>query len=316
MSCQSHENKSSMESKPEYIESFIQSENVKIHYLDWGGSGQPLVLIHGLGDSPYIFQEIASALKTNFRIIAYSRRGHYKSVALDARYNNDELVSDLKLLVDKLNLKKVNLLGWSMGGNEISEFAIRYPDRTNRLIYLEAGYDMSDKEFEILLKSLPQSFLPSPLDLQTLDSYRKWYHSFWFPDIEWNETIESNLKASIHVNKDSSITTIPDDCISKLILKSAMKYHRKYDKITAPALIIYTRPFFYPSSQDPSIVKLYTSIESDLMSDWRIKSMNRIRREFKNATIIEMPNGSHTSLIFSSRDRLINSIRTFLFDFY
>lgn len=314
MSCQSLEKKSSMESKPNYIEGFIQSENVKIHYLDWGGSGQPLVLIHGLGDSPYIFQDIASALKDNFRIIAYSRRGHCKSIALDARYTNEVLVSDLRLLVDNLNIKKVNLLGWSMGGNEITEFAIRYPDRTNKLIYLEAGYDMSDKEFDIFLKSLPKSFLPSPVDLRSMDSYRKWYHSFWFPDIEWNETIESNLQATIHVNNDSSITTIPNDSTSKLILESAMKYHREYDRIAAPAIVIYARPYLCPPTQDPSIVKLYDSIESNLLNKWRINSMNRISSEFKNATIIEMPKGSHTSLIFSSRDTLISSVSSFLLD--
>lgn len=314
MSCQSYEKKSSMESKPKYFEGFIQSGNVKIHYLDWGGSGQPLILIHGLGDSPYIFQDIASALKNNFRIIAYSRRGHCKSIALDDIYTNEELVSDLKLLVDRLKIEKVNLLGWSMGGNEITEFAIRYPDRTNKLIYLEAGYDMSDKEFEIFLKSLPRSFLPSPVDLRSLDSYRKWYHSFWFPDIEWNETIESNLQASVIVNNDSSITTIPNDSTSRLILRSAMKYHREYDRITAPAIIIYARPYLFPPSQDPSIVKLYDSIESNLLSNWRVNSMNRIRKEFKNAAIIEIPKGSHTSLIFSSRDTLIRSVSSFLLD--
>lgn len=52
-----------MEKKPIYEESFIQRKGVKLHYLDWGGSGQPLVLIHGLGDSPYIFEDIASDLK-------------------------------------------------------------------------------------------------------------------------------------------------------------------------------------------------------------------------------------------------------------
>ncbi len=73
-----------MESKPFYHEGFIRGDGVKMHYLDWGGSGQPLILIHGLGDSPYIFEDIASSLKTNFRVIAYSGRGHCKSQASDS----------------------------------------------------------------------------------------------------------------------------------------------------------------------------------------------------------------------------------------
>ena len=62
-----------METKPLYREDFIQARGIKLHYLDWGGSGQPLILIHGLGDSPYIFQDLAASLRKNFRIIAYSR---------------------------------------------------------------------------------------------------------------------------------------------------------------------------------------------------------------------------------------------------
>src|SRR6187402_1326979 len=62
-----------------YTEHFIYHPNVKLHYLDWGGSGEPLILIHGLGDSPYLFNEIADTLSNHFRVIAYSKRGHCKS---------------------------------------------------------------------------------------------------------------------------------------------------------------------------------------------------------------------------------------------
>lgn len=44
-----------METNQIFEERFIQINGIKLHYLDWGGSGQPLVLVHGLGDSPYIF---------------------------------------------------------------------------------------------------------------------------------------------------------------------------------------------------------------------------------------------------------------------
>ena len=111
-----------METKQIYREGYIQGNGVRLHYLDWGGSGPPLVLIHGLGDSPYIFSDMASSLKNNFRIIAYSRRDHCKSETVDSGYDNSILVSDLKCLLDSLKITKANLLGWSMGGNEITEF--------------------------------------------------------------------------------------------------------------------------------------------------------------------------------------------------
>src|SRR5690349_22813708 len=81
-----------------YTEHFIQGPTVKLHYLDWGGAGEPLILIHGLGDSPFLFKELADSLSEHFRIIAYSKRGHCKSETSSLSFDNPALVSDLKLL--------------------------------------------------------------------------------------------------------------------------------------------------------------------------------------------------------------------------
>lgn len=300
------------EFKTIYQEGFIQGNGVKLQYLDWGGSGQPLVLIHGLGDSPYIFSDMASSLRNNFRIIAYSRRGHCKSEAIDSGYDNPILVSDLKLLLDSLKISKANLLGWSMGGNEITEFAIRYPERTNKLIYFESGYDLSEEAFKKILKTIPQSLFPDSKNLRTLDTYRKWYHKIWFADVDWNPTLEANLKATTQVNPNSSVTTIPNDSISKILLESAMSYHRDYKMIQAPVLAIYTKRFFVPPVNEENIVSLYEDMEKNIINPWRLSSMNSINSELKNVIIKEMPFGSHTSFIFLSRDSLIESINSFL----
>ena len=55
---------------------FVDANGIKMHYLDWGGDGPALILIHGFGDSPHIFDDLASAFCDEFRVIAYTRRGH------------------------------------------------------------------------------------------------------------------------------------------------------------------------------------------------------------------------------------------------
>jgi len=295
-----------------YTEHFIHGQTVKLHYLDWGGSGEPLILIHGLGDSPFLFEELADTLKEYFRVIAYSKRGHCKSETFNSSYDNSTLVSDLKLLLDTLKIPKANLLGWSMGGNEITEFAIKYPERTNKLIYFEAGYDLSEKPFKDMLHSLPISPFADSADLLSVDAYRKWYHQIWFPDVEWNSTLESNLKASIHIDIDSSISTIPNDEVSRITLQSAMSYHRNYDKVFAPALVLYTNTFFHAAKNDSATAAIYDNLEEKLINPWRQRSMNRIKNEMKNATIKIMPKGSHVSFIFLSKDEIIKSIKRFL----
>lgn len=71
-------------------------------------------------------------------------------------------------MLGSLKIERVNLLDWSMGGNEITEFAIRYPERTNKLIYLEAGYDYSEEAFKFFIINVPQSPFPDSEDLHSL----------------------------------------------------------------------------------------------------------------------------------------------------
>lgn len=312
ISCNLFQMKPTMETKPIYKESFIQTDRIKLHYLDWGGSGQPLVLLHAWGDSPYIFEGIANSLKKNFRIIAYSKRGHGKSETTDSLYDNSTLVSDLKLLLDSLNIEKTNLLGWSMAANEITEFATRYPDRTKKLIYFEGGYDLSDESFKAINKTVHKFLQPDSIVLKSIDAYREWYHNLWFGDVEWNPILEANLIASTIINPDGSVTTIPNNHVSKLLLESAMSYHRDYEKIQSPALAIYTKSFFYPPGIDEETVNIYRNMEENIINPWRQCSINRIKSELKKVTIKEIPCGTHTSLIFLSRDLIIESINSFL----
>lgn len=312
ISCNPSQKKPAMAAKHAYKEGFIQTDRIKLHYLDWGGSGQPLVLLHAWGDSPYLFEGIANSMKNNFRVIAYSKRGHGKSEAFDSLYDNSALVSDLKLLLDSLNIEKANLLGWSMAGNEISEFATRYPERTSRLIYFEGGYDLSDEAFRTIHKTVRKFLQPDSMVLQSIDAYREWYHHLWFGDIEWNPVLEANLAATTLINPDGSVTIIPNDHVSKLILESAMSYHRDYGKIKSPVLAFYTKSFFYPPAKDEGTIHIYKNMEEYIINPWRQSSINRIRSELKNVTVKELPGGTHTSLIFLSRDSIVESINTFL----
>jgi len=298
--------------KETYTEDLIQGKTVKLHYLDWGGSGQALVLIHGLGDSPFLFEDLADTLKEHFRVIAYSKRGHCKSVTSDASYDNSTLVSDLKLLLDSLQIPKANLLGWSMGGNEITEFAIQYPERTNKLIYFEAGYDLSEEPFSALLQSIRHLAFADSADLVSVEAFRKWNQGFWFPDVEWNSTLESNLNASIHINSDGSISTIPNDEVSRITLQSAMSYHRNYDKVIAPALVFFTNSFFKAAKNDSVSASFYANLEKEIINPWRQNSMTRIKNELKDARIKVVSKGSHVSFIFESKDEIVKSINSFL----
>lgn len=57
-------------------EEFIDSNGIKLHYIDWNGTGRPMVLLAGLGDTAHIYHGIASKLANQFRVVGLTRRGH------------------------------------------------------------------------------------------------------------------------------------------------------------------------------------------------------------------------------------------------
>ena len=262
-----------------FQEGFVEADHVKLQYLDWGGNGPPLILICGLGDTPFLFDDLAKDLSLKFHVIGYSRRDHGKSIGLDGKFDNATLVADLKLFLDSLRIDRASLLGWSMGGNEISGFASLYPERVDKLIYFESGYDYSDGGLSKMVRQLPYPPFPGNDELQSLDAYRDWYHNYWFKDVPWKPAMEANLLASTQASKDGRIKILPNDSISGLILREVLNYRRDYSSIKSPALVIYAEPFLLPPDELPYTLSLYDSIENHIVVPWRLENRARIEQK-------------------------------------
>src|SRR5215472_8292565 len=124
---------------------FIAVENnIKLEVLDWGGSGRPLVLLAGLGNTAHVFDKFASKLSATCHVYGITRRGFGASSAPapsgDATYSADRLGDDVLAVLDALKLKRPVLAGHSLGGEELSSVGSRHPERVAGLIYLDAGY--------------------------------------------------------------------------------------------------------------------------------------------------------------------------------
>jgi pimeloyl-ACP methyl ester carboxylesterase len=124
---------------------FIAVENnIKLEVLDWGGSGRPLVLLAGLGNSAHVFDKFAPKLSSAYHVYGITRRGFGASSAPlpsgDAMYSADRLGDDVLAVLAALKLNRPVLAGHSLGGEELSSVGSRHPERVAGLIYLDAGY--------------------------------------------------------------------------------------------------------------------------------------------------------------------------------
>ncbi|WP_312765179.1 alpha/beta hydrolase [Epilithonimonas sp.] len=104
-------------------------------YYEIYGKGEPLFLLHGNGGSIDAFSKEIPELSKHFTVVAMDTRAQGKSTDTSKEpLTYIKFADDVKALADELKLKKINILGWSDGGNIGIEFAIKYPRMTNKII--------------------------------------------------------------------------------------------------------------------------------------------------------------------------------------
>jgi pimeloyl-ACP methyl ester carboxylesterase len=281
---------------------------VRLNYLDWRGTGPALILIHGLADSPHVFDDLASSLRDQFHVIAYARRGHGHSDAPAGPYGQETLVEDLRQFLDQLAIPRASLLGWSMGGNEITAFAARYPDRVEKLIYLESGYDWSDSTFQ---KAFPVPN-PDPAALLSLDAYRVWYHRTWFGDAPWTPGLEAYLRDIVRIDSAGAVHPIPSGPVLDSLVASNASSSRDYSKVRAPALALYASSMFPVDPAAPERRRVSQDWEDHVMRAFRRASIERVRRELAHVLVRDVSNTAHMSILVAAPDTVTTMIRTFL----
>ncbi len=115
------------------------SQRLRLHYVDWGNpDAPPLVLVHGGRDHCRSWDWLALRLRKRFHVIAPDLRGHGDSQwVIGSRYAMIDYVYDLAQLVHQKRLEPVTLLGHSLGGRIVLEYAGIFPDRVAKLIAIE-----------------------------------------------------------------------------------------------------------------------------------------------------------------------------------
>lgn len=98
------------------------------------GRGDPLILVHGLGDDHRAWRRVLPALCLDNRVILYDFRGHGQTSAGRPDGTLAQLSGDLVALMDALQIGRANLAGFSLGGTIVMRTAIDHPERVDHLL--------------------------------------------------------------------------------------------------------------------------------------------------------------------------------------
>ena len=142
--------------------------DIQLNYIEQG-QGQPLILLHGNGESSDYFRGQIDEFSRYFRVLAIDTRGHGKTPRGDAPFTIRQFADDLLVFMDAHQIGKAHLLGFSDGGNIAMVFAMKYPGRVNRLILNGANLNAKG------VKRSAQ--LPIELGYKIADFFARWSKS-------------------------------------------------------------------------------------------------------------------------------------------
>lgn len=117
---------------------YAKVNGITIYYEEYG-AGEPLLLLHGNSQSIEAFSNQIPELSKHYRVIAVDTRGQGRSTENGKTYSYDLFAEDMNALLNHLSLEKVNIVGWSDGGNTGLIMAMKYPQKVKRLLTMGAN---------------------------------------------------------------------------------------------------------------------------------------------------------------------------------
>ncbi len=121
----------------------VRANGVTLHYELTGPADAPVIVFaHSIGATLAMWDAQIAAFAGRYRCLRYDTRGHGGSEAIAAPATVDDLADDMAGLLDALGIQRAHVVGLSLGGMTGQAFALRYPERLDRLALLATSAEM------------------------------------------------------------------------------------------------------------------------------------------------------------------------------
>jgi len=287
--------------------------DVKLEVLDWGGSGPALVFLAGFINTGHVFDTFAPRFTNAFHVVTLTRRGLGTSDRPEAGpYDAATLAADVKAVLDSLGIARANFAGWSFGGTEMSFFAAAYPERTERIVYLDSYCGPCGGENQIrvgrppIRPPMPRLTARDTLTAAGMMAYQRRTLGFSYPEAE--------LRAITRYGDDGTATSPVPQFVWRALGRGVA--HPGYDHIRAPVLGIFAerakveQEFWWARQMNPA-EKLLAQVYVDVSTQNRRTAQEEFVRALPGARA-EVVDGGHHAVFLSHPDQVERLMRAFL----
>ena len=274
------------------------SPAVRIHVLDWGGTGPAILKVPGFGFSAHVYDDFAPRLTPRFHVLAMTVRGWAPSDAPPTGYTYDTVAADIRAIIDSLNLGPTILIGHSFGGALITRAAVNDSDRVRALIYLDGALQSAPRDSVFRLNPIRRPPAPEPPDTtmqSQIDSWHRYAERNFYGT--WTPALEADLWA-----RGSGITDQEFARRDSLLRRFGVedprdKTQADYSSYSQPALAIcaitttrYQFPWLNRESPDWPTAERYTK---EMLIPFQRSECAMFRREARRGRSLELESGHY-----------------------
>src|SRR5712691_3313961 len=295
---------------PHHVRWITVDSSVRLEVLDWGGSGQPLVLL-GCYLTAHVHDDFAPKLTNQFHVYGITRRGIGASDKPTTGYTVQRSVNDVLEVLDSLNLQKSLLVGTSCAGQILTMFASLHSDRLRGVVYIDGATDPTLTPDDLPMPdpaTLPRPIKPPAPDytsFEALRNSRQRDQGFSFPEAELRQQFAANPDGSV----GRSLMSLE---IRRAITVDA-RIKPDYSRIRVPVLAIYQAqgPFekvaaryTIRNEQERAALRQQDAAARALYSRWQ----DDLRAAVPTARIVELP-AANPFMFLSNEADVLREIR-------
>ena len=255
----------------------VKVDDINVAYKRFGKGDETIVTIMGYAGTMDLWNLLVlDKLAEQYQIVIFDNRGMGLTSASEKEFSIDLFADDVNLLMEKLNISNAHILGWSMGTEVALSFAVRYPEKLNKLILYAADCSFAEsvqpknEDLALITSNDPKDALRALIPDDWLAQHPD--PSEYFPQIT-EKSSEKNIK-----RQDEAMRKWAGVCNKLYLVKS-------------PTLLITgTKDILTPPQNSLYLV-------------------NKI----PNASLVQIPGGGH-GLMFQYPDQFSDYVFTFLGD--
>jgi pimeloyl-ACP methyl ester carboxylesterase len=249
---------------------FVETNGIRLHYLDHGGDGPTLVLTHGLSANAHFFDGLAAAgLSPALRVLSFDLRGRGLSDKPEGDYSMATHAADLVGALDALGLDRILLGGHSFGGLLTYFVAAHHPERVERALVIDVPGSVDPAVMDQIRPSLARLEVTYP----SREAYLGFLRTLpYFDSGGWDDSLEAFFDADLEELPDGTFRSRsrPEQIAAAAEGTLAVDWPPLISRVECPVLLVRTVEPYGPPGSPPIMDEAGAAAALALLRDGRL----------------------------------------------